>query len=133
MDYQVSFTVPANTAEEDAISYTLEIAPGIINLVYMQGRRGAAGLPKVRIYWGEKQLYPSSPDEWYSIDWTIIEFREHLIIYDYPYELTIKTYNEDEKYGHKVVVRVNVWPLELLPATLTTPMIVPTPWPELGG
>lgn len=132
MDYQISFFVPANTAEADAELHTLEIAPGMINLVYIKGRTGAAGLPRVRIYWGEKLLYPSSPDEWYHVDWTPIQFQEQLILYDYPYELTVKAYNLDQKYRHEVIVRVNIWPLEMLGTPMRAPQNVPIPWPDLG-
>ncbi len=131
MDYQVSFTISADTAEADADSHTLEIAPGIINLVYVKGRPGAAGLPRVRIFWGEKQLFPSSPDEWYHVDWTPIQFQDRVLIFDFPFELTVKAYNLDTENDHSVVVRVNIWPLELFGAAPALPAIVENPWPGL--
>lgn len=131
MDYQIAFRIAAAVAEADAVDHTLEIAPGIINLVYLKGRVGSAGLPRVQIHWGEHQLYPSTPNEWYHIDWAPIQFREQFLIYDYPFELTVVAYNLDQKFSHEVVVRVNIWPLEMLATTLTTPLTVPNPWPEL--
>lgn len=88
---------------------------------------------KVRIYHGEDLLYPSSPDEWYSSDIFPIQFRDWLWIVDRPWELTIKTYNDDDTFDHTVTIRVNVWPLELFAAAWALPTVVPNPWPELGG
>ena len=112
MDYKATIDVPAGTAASAPETHTLEIAPGVCIGVWMYFPPGCECWAHLRVMWREFQLWPTTPGEWYEGEAMVIEFTEHLVINDYPFELRIEAYNEDSNYSHKLRFRVTILPFD---------------------
>lgn len=125
MRYAHSLTIPANTAEADAVEETLELCYGTIRQVYVLFPPGHAGLTRLQIFYQTRQIFPSTPGESFIGDDTVYEFRENWPIYEVPHEVRLRGWNLDETYEHTIYVELSVLPPEILMPVLMQPLTLP--------
>lgn len=110
MRYQVSLTIPASTTEASPTVENIALPYGELTTCYVYFPWGCAGLVHVRVIHNERQIYPTSPDEWF-------EGNDIEIIFDCKYELgeawnhfRVEGYNEDDFYPHTPIIQFTVLP-----------------------
>jgi len=67
---------------------------------------GPQGLLKVKLYYGDTQLFPEEDDTYFAGDDEVIAWNEFLPIPERPMPLTIVTQNDDDTYAHSVYIRL---------------------------
>lgn len=86
----------------------LEVTKGLVYKVEIDFPPGPSGLCQIRIYDGNYQMWPSSPDEFFAAEDYTISFDDIYLKTIPPYEFRIAGYNLDDTYPHKVQVRVGM-------------------------
>jgi len=111
MDFSFSLTVPANTAEGDAVEDEVTLAAGKITEVWIMLPFGHAGLAHYQVHHRLQQLWPSNPGGSYSGNDTVIEFQEEYLLDEPPYVLRLRGWNTDDTYPHTAYFRFTLEPL----------------------
>jgi len=104
--YASSITTDAVTAEGSKEDVTLQITSGLIWMFEVDFPPGCCGLLHVQIFDGLYQVLPASPGESLHGDNVTVHFDDLYFKQAAPFELKIRTWNEDEKWSHAVQVRV---------------------------
>lgn len=116
--FSKSITTEKKGDEGDVKAIKLLLAPGVIHRVDVRIPPGCAGLLHCHVNHGKHQISPTRDGDWHGDD-ERISYKEHYDLAGGPYELTIHTWNEDEKYQHEIIVGFGVlssW--VLLPLTV---------------
>ena len=108
MRYRAALAIPANTPESEPVSTTIKTAPGIVTEVELLFPAGHAGLTHVVIYYHERQIFPTSPEQSFCGDDHLITFDEQFAVIELPYELVVYGWNDDEYYDYTVYVDITV-------------------------
>jgi hypothetical protein len=108
MIYLATITTLCNTSKADAKETVLEIGKGLVWLFEIEFPAGCSGLMKVQIFDGLYQVFPATPDEAIRGDNIVVSYDDLYLKLAAPFELKIKTWNEDEVHDHTVQVRVGV-------------------------
>lgn len=108
MNYTYELTIPKSTPERTPVTHTIPMAHGVISKVWIGFPFGCAGWVHVSIHYLNQQLWPSNPESWYAWDNGAIEFDEDYELTEYPYEITIKGYSNDDTYPHVVTVSITL-------------------------
>ena len=116
MIYVANINTVKNTAKSSAKVTTLKVTKGLIYRCGFQFPRGPSGLVGVAVFHGLFQMWPSSIGEYFVTDGETITFEDLFIFEDEPYDLTIKTYHEDETYDHVISVRIGLVSKEVFQA-----------------
>lgn len=111
MRYQVSLAIPANTPKSNPVVEELALPFGELTECYVMFPWGCAGLAHVRILHNERQIYPTTTNEWF-------EGNDIEIVFDCRYELgeawnrfKVEGYNEDDFYPHTPIIQFSVLPV----------------------
>jgi len=115
--FEASITIPKNTLEASATEVMLPIAHGIISKIMVRPRPGHAALAHCVILSHEHQIAPSSGSMEFHGDTFPIDWEEYYEVYQPPYELKIKGWNEDDTYEHTFDIFVAVLPRKGIIAT----------------
>lgn len=108
MAYAKSLTIPANTAEADAVSADLPIAACIVKKVDIIIPTGHAGLAHLWVDYQARQLWPYNTGENFEGNGTVISFFPNLKFKDKVSTLKLVGYNEDDTFPHTFYVIVDV-------------------------
>ena len=108
MRYRTALVIPALTPESEPVSAVVKVVPGIITEVELLFPAGHAGLTHVAIFYHERQIFPTSPEQSFCGDDHLITFNEQFAIIELPYELVVYGWNDDELYSHTVYVDLTV-------------------------
>ena len=114
MYYDVSFTIPANTAEATPEELRVKLTHGVIHRVEIGFPAGCAGLAHLQIREGGHQAWPTNPDGSFNTDDYTIPIDDYYELFEEPYTLTLTGWNLDDTYDHTLEVRIGVLPKELL-------------------
>ena len=117
MLFEASITIPKNTLEVNSTIVMLPIAHGIISEIMVRPRPGHAALAHCVILSHEHQIAPSSGSMDFHGDTFPIDWIEYYEVYQPPYELKIKGWNEDDTYEHTFDIFVAVLPRKGIIAT----------------
>lgn len=109
MYYDVSFTIPANTAELSPSLKYVKLCYGVIHRVEAGFPRGCAGLAHLQIKRASHQLWPTNPEGSFNTDGYTISFNEDQDFFIEPYILTLVGWNLDDTYDHTLEVRIGVY------------------------
>lgn len=101
-------TVPANTSKAVPYSETMKVTAGTVKHVWIRWRYGEAGLCGSRLFYHEFQFWPMSLDEWIPSSYFPLDFAEGLEISTDPTEITIRAYNLDTRWPHKLWVAFEI-------------------------
>lgn len=126
MDYDHTLTIPANTAEADAIEEILECCHGTVRAVFILVPPGHAGLAHLQIYRQTHQVWPTTIGQSFVGDDTIYHFEDNFPIHEAPYQVTLRGWNDDDTHEHSFYVKLIMPP----PAFLVPVVMVPPTLPE---
>jgi hypothetical protein len=112
--FDISFTIPANTAEATPQEQAVKLTHGIIHRVEIRFPSGCAGLTYLKIIHGLHQIYPTNPDGSFRDDDQPIGFNDYYEFFEEPYKLTLVGWNLDDTYNHTLEVRFGILPPEVL-------------------
>lgn len=110
MRYQVELTIAKSTLITDLATESILLPGGVLNEVEIIFPWGCAGLVHVRIVHNEHQLYPTTSGKWFSGNDILIEFPCEYELPESWNSLRVEGWNEDDFYGHTVVVGFTVLP-----------------------
>lgn len=110
MRYQVSLLIPASTLITTPVTESLLLPFGVLDEVEVYFPWGCAGLAHVRIIQDERQLYPTSPGQWFAGNDILIEFPCQYDLREAWNSFRVEGYNEDDFYSHTPVISFVVLP-----------------------
>lgn len=113
MNDRWEYTIPANTAEADAIRVKCPISPGILRTLTVFYPAGCHNLARCRIYLGEKIIAPRSASNYIAAD----DMAHTLLHVDEPIRedlpvLNWLVWNLDDSYDHTIWLAAE-WSSEL--------------------
>ncbi len=114
MFYSLAVTVPANTTEAAPKETSVKVSHGVVTSVSFRPRPGHSGLCHVRVFYHEHQLWPVSRNEDLHGDTFPIEWNDYEEIFTPPYELMIRSWNEDDTYPHTFDLSFAILPEEVV-------------------
>ena len=117
MLFETSITIPKETLSTTPTVVILKIARGIISKIMVRPRPGHAALAHCVILHQEHQIAPSTENMDFAGDTFPIDWEEYYEVYQPPYELKIKGWNEDDTYPHTFDIFVAVLPRKGIIAT----------------
>jgi hypothetical protein len=106
MIYQSTITTPANTLLASPKKTLMNVSKGLVYKMEIVFPTGSAGLAGISIFDGSYQIWPSTLNEFFTGDDTVISFEDIYLKEAAPFEFTIFTYNLDDTYEHKIYVRI---------------------------
>ena len=110
MLFELSITIPKETASTAPTTEILRIAHGIITKIMVRPRPGHAALAHCVILHHEHQIAPSTENMDFAGDTFPIDWEEYYECYQPPYELKIQGWNEDDTYPHTFDIFVAILP-----------------------
>jgi len=110
MLYVWDIPVAVGRLEVNPVETPLRLAHGIITWYSIQFPPGCAGLAHCRIFHREHQIVPSREAQDLSGDTFPIEWTDYYEMYEPPYDLLARCWNDDDTYPHKVTIRIAVVP-----------------------
>ncbi len=108
MIYMATITIPKETSETDPLRTVMEINKGLIWRIETEFPAGSVGLVHLQIFDGSYQLFPATPGESMRGDNITIGYDDLYLKKVAPFELSIKTWNDDETYPHTLQVRIGM-------------------------
>ena len=108
MFYRYPVTVTKDTDEDSQTKSIMDLPAGQIHLVQVAFPWGCAGLVHVRVFRNEAQMWPSNPGESFAWNDYTISFPENEDSLGAPDEWSIRTWNEDLRHDHTIIVRIGV-------------------------
>lgn len=114
MYYDVSFTIPANTAQASPTRQDVKLTRGIIHRVEIGFPGGCAGLAHLQIKRSVHQVWPTNPQGSFNTDGYVIPINEFYELFTEPYILTLVGWNLDDTYPHTLEVRFGILPARVL-------------------
>lgn len=109
--------IPKNTTKDDPEEEKLELAHGIITWVSVLFPPGCHRLAQCAIFHHEHQIFPSRSDQSLSGDTFPLEWTEYYEMYQPPYDLLARCWNDDDTYPHKITIRIAVLPRKAVMAS----------------
>ncbi len=110
MFYSRSLTIPANTAEVNALETVIDLSYGVITEVIFRPRPGHASLLHVRVFHRRHQIFPDNADDDLHGDTFPVQWREWYEMFEKPFTLTIFAWNKDDTYPHTFDIAFAVLP-----------------------
>lgn len=107
MDFKYVVTTPADTALADAVDTKLKLTAGVITKVKLLHPEGCHALAHASVWHGGHQRYPRNAPDDYHGNADPFETEDNFELHE-PAELTLKTWNEDDTYEHRVFVHITV-------------------------
>ena len=106
MIYTSSITTEAGTVEGAKEDITMQITSGLIWLFEVDFPPGCCGLLHVQIFDGLYQVLPATTGESLHGDAVTVRFDDLYFKQAAPFELKIRTWNDDDTWDHTIQVRV---------------------------
>ena len=106
MNYCARITTPASTLETDPLISVIAVDAGVVYKLEIDFPYGSCRFLHVQIFDGPTQVWPKTIGESYIGHGTLISFEEEYYKTNAPLEFTIKTWNEDDFYSHKLQARI---------------------------
>lgn len=97
------YTIPANTAEADAIRVECKVSPGVLKSLIVYFPAGCHGLARCRIFIGERPVAPRSAKNFIAAEDMAVSmmYLEERIREDLPV-LNWDVWNIDDTYDHTI-------------------------------
>jgi len=108
MIYAATITTDAGTAEGAKEDIILKLTSGLIWMFEVDFPPGCCGLLHVQLFDGLYQALPATIGESLHGDNVTARFDDLFFLQGAPFELRIRTWNNDETWGHTVQVRVGL-------------------------
>lgn len=114
MYYDVSFTIPANTAKAAPLEQQVKLCHGVIHRVEIGFPSGCAGLVHLQVRHGLYQVWPTNAQGSFNTDDYTIPIDDYFELFEEPYILTLVGWNLDDTYDHTLEVRFGILPLSVI-------------------
>lgn len=114
MHFDVSFTIPANTAKATPHEEQVKLSYGVIHPVHIGFPSRCAGLAHIVIREGGHQVWPTNKGGSYNADGYTIPIDDYYELFREPYILTLVGWNLDDTFDHTLEVRFCVIPPSVL-------------------
>ena len=112
MLYGDIYSVPANTTASNPSKRIIHVSKGSIKQWVVYSPNEAANLLHVRVSWNGHKILPYGDLLWmYPFD-SSSPILENLVIGDFPLDVTIEAYNEDDSYPHEYIIYLVIEPAE---------------------
>lgn len=108
MVFVKSVTTVKDTLESSPLESFIDVARGLLYRSQIVIPPGPSGLVGIKIFEGGHQMFPVSRDEWLTGDNETVDFGDLYYITTTKTRLRILTYNLDDTYSHKLIVRLGV-------------------------
>jgi hypothetical protein len=86
----------------------MKLTRGIIYKVEIQFPPGPAHLLHLQVVHSLHSVWPTNPEGDFAADNTVISFDDEYPLSEPPYILTAYTWNEDDTYEHRVLIRIGL-------------------------
>ncbi len=100
MWYEVEVTCPANSQGIIDVETRIAVTHGVITHVSYRPRPGHNGLCHTRMFYHDLQIWPVDRGQDLHGDTFPIERGGYCEIFSEPYEVVLRSYNEDDTYQH---------------------------------
>lgn len=108
MLFSFDLTVPANTAEADALKLAITLPPGTIDQVEVVIPSGCVGLARTWATRGASQIWPTNPDAMFSGNGNPLLWAEDYDLDDAPFGFTLHAFNLDDTFPHTLTWRFSL-------------------------
>lgn len=108
MIYAATITLPASTAEADAVQTDLIVTRGLLWLVEVGLPPGCAGLVHVQLFDATYQVFPATPGESFHGDGVLRGYDDLYMKSSAPFLFQVKAWNLDTVYSHTISVRLGM-------------------------
>jgi hypothetical protein len=112
--YEFDITTPANTTYENPLVTKCKLAKGIVTHVRIRGRYGSADQLRCSVWHFGSQLWPTNPDADFKCNQYPEEWGEYYELLESPYELMVKTWNDDDTFAHKLTLSIVILPEDIV-------------------
>ena len=103
----------ANTINNPKVK-DLKLTAGIVHRYEIFFPPGCANLVHVGINRGLHQVWPTNPEGRHKGEGVTLSYREHYDLVHGPHILTVRAYNVDATYDHKITVRFAILTSKIL-------------------
>ena len=100
MSYTFQISVPPNTTEENAVTQTVKFPPCTVDAIALVIPRGHSFLTETWFSYQSTKILPANPEYNYKGNGVLIPIRPNLLVIEEPLELTMHSFNLDEKLPH---------------------------------
>ncbi len=100
MFYSIEITTAITYTEAAPLETVIKVGKGVINQVKFRPRPGHSALCHARVYYHEHQIWPVSREEDLHGDSDMIEWNDYEEIFTDPFELLVRSWNDDDTYPH---------------------------------
>jgi len=114
MWYVLESTVSASTAKANATETSIKVSGGILHTIYVTIPPGSASLVHCQLRKGGYYILPRNEDKDISGELASVKFNEFLELKHEMNRLTLKTWNTDDTYDHKVTLLIGVLPKKVM-------------------
>lgn len=114
MYYERRFTTPASQAKATPLVTRINISAGVIVGMAVTFPPGPQAQLHVTISHGTQQIMPVEPDTDVAWDMATVFALYHYEVRDHPFEIVVKSWNDDASRSHLVKVALNMLPFQAL-------------------
>ena len=114
MIYVFDFETTANTAATAKKKTVLPLTKGVTYQVDFLFPPGPAHLLHVQITHALHSVWPTNPSADFAADNETISFNDAYPLIEPPFELDCYTWNTDDTFDHRVIIRIGVSPIEIV-------------------
>ena len=114
MWYVLEDTVPANTAKANARETKLRVAGGILHSIFVTIPPGSSNLVHTQLRQASYFILPRNEDEDIEGEHVNVNYREWYELRAALNTLTMRTWNTDTAYDHKVRMLIGVLPKKVM-------------------
>lgn len=108
MIYVKSITAAVGRNISNPVVEVLSVCKGLVYRVEFDFPPGCCGLLHVRVFDGSYQVYPTSRDDSFHGDASVIAFDDCYLKNIPPWEFRIVVWNNDDTWDHTIQVRVGI-------------------------
>jgi len=98
--YSYCITVPVGRLEANPVERTVDLSHGVITKVSFRPRPGHCAELHAVVYHRRHQIFPENADDSLHGDTFPIEWEDWYEMFEPPFTLTIKAWNDDPDYDH---------------------------------
>lgn len=124
MWYRGSITVLADTPRAAPVTGTVEVCRGTITKFYRLFPPGCAGQVALQVFWQTRQIFPTTPGQYYLGDGSEILGDASVALDEPEYVLTLRGWSPGTDYDHVVYCEFYIKkPVIYVPAVLERPFV----------
>jgi len=112
--YVFDFETAITYGENNKLKTVLGLSKGVTYKLDILFPPGPLHLLHVQIRDALHSVWPTNPDADFSSDSEVVTFNDEYPIIEPPYQLTAYTWNLDDTYPHRVIIRIGVNPIKIV-------------------